>query len=192
MKDVVQTLKSGMVVSIDRNLSLRVMAEKDITSTYVAWLNDDEVVQYTEQRFHYTTADDVKSFIDKIAVDPTELMYGIFFDDLHIGNIKLGTINSQHQTASLSYLIGARKWWGKGIASRAIATISDIGFQRIGLMKICAGVYENNIASSKALVKNGYFLEGRRVGQYVYQDKRIDALLYAKHKDTYTAVKSES
>ena len=111
-------------------------------------------------------------------------MYGIFFDDLHIGNIKLGTINSQHQTANLSYLIGARKWWGKGIASRAIATISEIGFQKIGLMKICAGVYENNNASSKVLVKNGYLLEGRRVGQYVYQDRRIDALLYAKHKNT--------
>ena len=184
MKDAVQTLKSGMDVSIDRNLSLRVMTEKDITSAYLAWLNDDEVVQYTEQRFHHTTEGDVKSFIDKMAADPTELMYGIFFDDLHIGNIKLGTINSQHQTANLSYLIGARKWWGKGIASRAIATISEIGFQKIGLMKICAGVYENNIASSKVLVKNGYLLEGRRVGQYVYQDRRIDALLYAKHKNT--------
>ena len=147
MKDAVETLKSGMSVSIDRHLSLRVMAEKDITSAYVAWLNDDEVVQYTEQRFHHTTEGDVKSFIDKMAADPTELMYGIFFDDLHIGNIKLGTINSQHQTANLSYLIGARKWWGKGIASRAIAAISEIGFQKIGLMKICAGVYENNIAS---------------------------------------------
>ena len=116
--------------------------------------------------------------------NPTELMYGIFFDDQHIGNIKLGNINSQHQTANLSYLIGARKWWGKGIASLAIATITEIGFQQIGLMKICAGVYENNIASSKVLLKNGYSLEGRRVGQYVYKNKRIDALLYAKHKDT--------
>ena len=95
-------------------------------------------------------------------------------------------------SANLSYLIGARKWWGKGIASLAIATITEIGFQQIGLMKICAGVYENNIASSKVLLKNGYSLEGRRVGQYVYKNKRIDALLYAKHKDTYTAVKSDN
>jgi ribosomal-protein-alanine N-acetyltransferase len=184
MKDVVQRLKSGMPVTIDGNLSLRVMAEKDITPAYVAWLNDDEVVQYTEQRFYHTSAGDVRSFIDKMSENPTELMYGIFFDDQHIGNIKLGNINSQHQTANLSYLIGARKWWGKGIASLAIATITEIGFQQIGLMKICAGVYENNIASSKVLLKNGYSLESRRVGQYVYKNKRIDALLYAKHKDT--------
>jgi hypothetical protein len=78
MKDVTQQLKSGMPVAIDGNLSLRVMAEKDITSAYVAWLNDDEVVQYTEQRFFHTTAGDVRSFIDKMAEDPTELMYGIF------------------------------------------------------------------------------------------------------------------
>ena len=111
-------------------------------------------------------------------------MYGIFFDDRHIGNIKLGNINSQHQTANLSYLIGAKKLWGKGVASLAISTITEIGLQQIGLMKICAGVYENNIASSKVLVKNGYSLEGRRKGQYVFNNSRIDALLYAKNKGT--------
>ena len=51
MKDVVQRLKSGMPVTMDGNLSLRVMAEKDITSAYVAWLNDDEVVKYTDKDF---------------------------------------------------------------------------------------------------------------------------------------------
>ena len=129
MKDVVQRLKINMPVKIDSNLSLRVMAKKDITDAYVDWLNDDEVVQYTEQRFHHTTEGDVKLFLDKMAADPTELMYGIFFDDLHIGNIKLGAINSQHQTANLSYLIGARKLWGKGITTLAIAAISEIGFR---------------------------------------------------------------
>ena len=66
MKDAVQTLKSGMVVSIDRNVTLRFMAEKDITSAYVAWLNDDEVVQYTEQKFYHTTAGN-PAYADKMA-----------------------------------------------------------------------------------------------------------------------------
>lgn len=107
-----------------------------------------------------------------------------FFNNQHIGNIKLGNINSQHQTANLSYLIGASKFWNKCVASQAIATITEIGFQQIGLIKICAGVYENNIASSKVSMKNGYSLKGRRKGQYVYKNSRIDALLYAKHNGT--------
>ena len=45
-------------------------AEKDITSAYVAWLNDDEVVKYTEPRFYHTSAGDVRSFIDKMAENP--------------------------------------------------------------------------------------------------------------------------
>ncbi|MDA0846405.1 MAG: GNAT family protein, partial [Proteobacteria bacterium] len=118
-----------------------------------------------------------------MAESPADLFYGIYLDGMHVGTIKLGAINARHKTADLSYIIGARQHWGKGIASLAIATITEIGFQQIGLMKICAGVYENNIASSKVLVKNGYLLEGRRVGQYVYKNRRIDALLYAKHKD---------
>ncbi len=143
-------------------------------------------MQYTEQRFHHSSAGDVITFIIKMASGPTQLMHGIFFDDQHIGNIKLGKMNSQHQTGNLSYLIGARKCWGKGIASLVIATITEIGVQQIGLMKICAGVYENNIASSRVLLKNGYSLVGRRIGQYVFNNSRIDSLLYAKHKDRQT------
>lgn len=78
MKDVVQRLKSDVPVDIDRNLSMRVMAKKDITDAYVDWLNDDEVVQYTEQRFQHTSAGDVSAFIDTMAEDPTQLMYGFF------------------------------------------------------------------------------------------------------------------
>ena len=51
MKDVVQRLKSGMPVNIDGNLSLRVMAKKDITSAYVAWLNDDKVENIPSKDF---------------------------------------------------------------------------------------------------------------------------------------------
>jgi len=37
MKNVVQRLKSGMPVNIDRNLSLCVITKKDITPAYLAW-----------------------------------------------------------------------------------------------------------------------------------------------------------
>ena len=67
MKDVVQKLKPRVPVTIDDHLSLWVINEKGITSKHVAWLNDDEVGQYTERRFHRTAASNVRSFIDKMA-----------------------------------------------------------------------------------------------------------------------------
>ena len=51
MKDVFPRLKSDMPINIDRNLLMCAMAQKDISSAYVSWLNDDEVAQYTEPRF---------------------------------------------------------------------------------------------------------------------------------------------
>jgi len=66
----------------------------------------------------------------------------------------------------------------------AIAAMIDLGFENIGLTKICAGVYENNLASARVLVKNKFVLEGRRVSQYVFENRRIDALLFARRKDS--------
>ena len=80
---------------------------------------------------HRKLAADVSTFIDKMALAPTQLMYGIFFDVQHIGHIKLASIKL------LIFLIGASKWWEKVIASLAIAAINEIGFQQIGLIKNC-------------------------------------------------------
>ncbi len=180
MKDIIQRLKSDTSILLDNSLSLRIISGKDVKPAYVEWLNDKEVVQFTEQRFYHTSVSDVISFVDNIAANSTELMYAIFIDEQHIGNIKLGAINNWHKTAALSYLIGAKDHWGKGIASRAISKMTEIGFSVLGLNKITAGVYANNTASARVLEKNNFELEGIRKSQFIFENERIDALLYGK------------
>ena len=47
-------------------------------------------------------------------------LYGIFFKEKHIGNIELNEIDNQKLTANITYIIGEREYWGKGIASYCI------------------------------------------------------------------------
>ena len=78
----------------------------------------------------------------------------------HIGNIKLGYVNHIHKRAQLSLLIGDKNSWGKGYATEAIETITNWGFNHLGLERIEAGCHEENIASIRAFLNSGYQLEG--------------------------------
>jgi ribosomal-protein-alanine N-acetyltransferase len=182
--DKLKFLKSPDTHIFFGQLCFRTIATTDISDTYVDWMNDYEVTRYTEQRFLKTTRSHIISYLEKIAQSSNDLMYGIYENSEHIGTIKLGNINSRHLTADLSYLIGSKKHWGKGIASLAISEMVKIGFNSLGLEKISAGVYKNNGASIRVLEKNSFYLDGVRKAQFIYEDERIDALWFAKDNNT--------
>ena len=62
--------------------------------------------------------------------------------------------------------------------------MTEIGFSQLNLVKICAGIYANNIASLRVLEKNGFVLEGVRKAQISYEGQRVDSLLYGKINKT--------
>ncbi len=184
MIETLAQLKSAPPYLIGQGLTLQTLTRTDITSPYIDWMNDPEIVSYTEQRFNPVTADTTILYINQMAKSSADLFYGIYQDGMHVGTIKLGAINSNHKTADLSYIIGAKQHWGKGIASLAILAMTEIGFSQLNLVKICAGIYANNIGSLRVLEKNGFVLEGVRKAQISYEDQRVDGLLYGKINKT--------
>lgn len=161
-------------------ISLQPLRVEDITQNYVDWMNNEEIIQFTEQRFSQTTQEDVKKFIHDMANNAHSLYLGIFVSGQHIGSIKLGRINPHHKTADISYIIGDKKYWGKGVASKAIEVMTEIGFAQLGLKKITAGVYEANTGSIRVLEKNGFICEGRTRSQFIVNGQRVDGLIYGK------------
>jgi RimJ/RimL family protein N-acetyltransferase len=97
-----------------------------------------------------------------------------------IGGIGLEVGSDVHRrTAELGYWVG-EAWWGRGIASEAVAAMTDYGFRHFDVQRIHAPVYAWNPASARVLEKAGYTLEGR-LRQHVYKDGEFtDELLYAK------------
>jgi RimJ/RimL family protein N-acetyltransferase len=65
----------------------------------------------------------VKSFVNEKLVSDNDYLFGIFWDECHIGNIKLGPINWHHMTGDVSYFLGSKDHWGKGIATLAVGTV---------------------------------------------------------------------
>ena len=129
--------KTNIRINGDR-IYLRKVELNDVNQVYVSWLNDPEVNKYLETRFDVQTMESVHNYVEKMAVNKDELFFAICLieNDKHIGNIKLGPINSEHKFAEISLLIGDKNEWGKGIATEAIYTLTNYSFDILKLHKL--------------------------------------------------------
>lgn len=145
-------------------------------------MNDPEVVQFTEQKYKKHTKKNIGLFLKKTNLDNFSEIYGIFYEKILIGTIKIGKINNLHKTAEISYIIGNKKFWNKGIATIVIKKICDYIFKKLKLKKIIAGTYSVAKSSQKILIKNNFRLEGVLKKQIFFKNKRIDLHFYGRTK----------
>lgn len=110
-----------------------------------------------------------------------------FAIELHselVGCIGLELQTDIHKkSAEIGYWIG-EPFWGKGIASQAVLLMVEYGFEKFGLNRIYAGVYDYNKASCRVLEKSGFQLEGI-LRKAVYKNECFfDEYRYAIIKDS--------
>ena len=157
---------------------LRRVLRSDICQEYVDWLNDPEINQYLETKYEVQTLESVIKYWKMRQSDYNSPWFAIVSktSKVHIGNIKLGPINWNHQRADISIFIGNKIYWGKGIATEAINLLKDWAFNHIRLKKLYAGAYEMNIGSIKAFQKCGFVIEGTFENDAVFNNKRVNSV----------------
>ena len=121
-----------------------------------------------------------------MAEDPGEVFFAIVRKDLGklIGTIKIGSISWEHGTGEIALMIGDKASWGKGFATEAIGLVSGYAFNDLGLRKLTAGIYEDNIGSIKAFLKAGFLEEFREKKQYLSEGKLTDRIVFTKFNDS--------
>jgi RimJ/RimL family protein N-acetyltransferase len=129
--------------------------EKESLKGLFPWLNDREVMRWLGTNFGFTLSQE-GAWYDKVADNPNCCQWGIFWDDVHIGNAGLDGIAWVDRNASYGILIADRNAWGKGIATMVARAVAGYGFNVLDLHNIYANVFVPNIASRKALEKVGY------------------------------------
>ena len=165
-------------IFMKHRLFLQPLSEDVISEEYLAWMNDQEVLKFTESRWNKYKVDDLKSFVEKMNKSPNDFLFGIYIQETgkHIGNVKIGNVNKYHQFADLGIIIGVKDEWGKGYATEALTLAIDYAFNQLNLYKVTAGVYANNIGSIRALEKVGFTECGRHINHCLYEQDRIDVL----------------
>ncbi|ABW29569.1 GNAT family N-acetyltransferase [Acaryochloris marina] len=108
------------------------------------------------------------------------LYLAIATDQEAIGSISLQIHDDiRRYSGVLSYWV-SQPFWGQGIATAAIAGISDYGLGELNLVRIYAKVFSTNLGSIRALAKNGFEQEGYfRKGVYK-EGQFVDQVVYAK------------
>lgn len=161
---------------------LAVLTPDDVADAYVEWMNDPEVNRFLESRFVTHDRDGVAAYVASMLTSPSSLFLAIHSKALgrHVGNIKLGPIDRHHGLGEIGLMLGARDAWGRGIATNAIAVISDIGFNDLGLRKLTAGCYASNKGSQIAFERAGFTVEGIRPDHFISEGRPEDLVLLAR------------
>ena len=156
-----------------------------VSSKYLQWMKSKNIMCYTEQRFSKHSIPKIINFVKATKKSKNNYVYGIFIiinnRKIHVGNIKLGPINFNHNYADISYFIGDVKFQKLGIGTIAIKKVLEIAKRKFKLKKIFAGIYSNNVNSKKILLKNKFVLEGTFKKKFIYENKRIAELVYSKN-----------
>ncbi|MFH1873170.1 MAG: GNAT family protein [Pseudomonadota bacterium] len=165
-----------------QRIFLRQLGEENVGEDYLGWMQDPLVTRYLESRDQTQTLDTLRAFVRNLNSSPRDYLFGIFLvqGDEHIGNIKIGSIREPHRSADLGLIVGRRSAWGKGYGTEAIALATRHAFEQLGLNKLWAGMYAENLGSYRAFIKAGYREVGRFRQHILFDGRYIDSILVEK------------
>jgi RimJ/RimL family protein N-acetyltransferase len=174
-----QRSADGAEIELVAGAKLRPFRAGDEHSLVMA-ANDELVARYLRDRFpHPYTMEDARSWVAynqglrpvcNFAIDVGGAVVGgagfIFGEDVY------------RFSAEVGYWLG-RAYWGKGIATSALAALTRLGFERYRMARLFACVFEGNTASMRVLEKCGYRHEGVSKKRAFKNGRFIDVHTYA-------------
>ncbi|MDP4087035.1 MAG: GNAT family N-acetyltransferase [Bacillota bacterium] len=158
------------VLETDR-LILRQITESD-TKDIFSILSQNEVTSYygQESMKNMEQAKEFIRFFEGKYHENRGIRWGIERKSQKglIGTIGLDALVPNHKRADVGYEIHPDHW-RKGYASEAVSRVLSYGFHTLGLRRIGAVVFPENIASIKLLEKMGFQKEGL-LENYIFQN----------------------
>lgn len=163
---------------------LRPFASSDINDAYINWLNDTEVVKFSNQRFlKHDRASCLHYFESFRGTGNMFMSVRRLSDDSPIGTLT-AYLSRHHGTVDVGIMIGDKAVWGKGYGQDAWNTMTDWLLGREDIRKLTAGTLACNLGMIKLMERSGMSLEAVRKAQEVVEGRTEDILYYAKFHGT--------
>jgi len=162
-------------------LILKAFSDDLISARYVGWLNDADVVRYSEQRHREHSLDSCRHFVHSFDDGPNHLWAIIETEKGlgHIGNINTA-VDAANKVADIAILIGEKQAWGTGLGFEAWTAVVDHLLGAGGMRKVTAGCIADNKGMLAVMEKSGMTEEGRRQGYFILDGKPVDMVMVAK------------
>lgn len=128
---------------------------------------------------HPYREEDAAEFIERIQGQNQPTAFALAVDGRAVGVIGLTVQTDIHRwSAEIGYWLGAA-YWGKGIATAAVRSLTAWGMDHLGFVRLFAMPFAHNIASCRVLEKAGYVREGIMRKSATKDGQLLDQVLYA-------------
>lgn len=177
---------NGALIKAER-LVLRTYHAGMVTPDHVRWLNDPEVVKYSEQRHTTHTLESQHTYVNNLWSNPGSIIWAIMLqrsgDSLGKNPQAIGTITAhcdiKNRIADMGIMIGDKTQWKKGYGLEAWSAVIDFLFKH-AMRKITAGCMSNNTAMLHLCLKSGMRPDGCRLDHLLLDGKPVDVDYYAR------------
>lgn len=162
---------------------LKPFTVSDITDEYVSWLNDPQVVKYSNQRFKRHTKETCSKYLESFqGTDNLFIKIERKYDGLFVGTMT-AYVSAHHQTVDIGIMVGNRSVWGNGIGQEAWNVLLDWFLAQDTFRKVTAGTMKCNKAMITLMERSGMTLEAVRRGQELLDGIPQDIVFYGRFSD---------
>jgi RimJ/RimL family protein N-acetyltransferase len=165
-----------MVSNNKNKIILKKFDKEFITKNYLGWLNDKNLMRYSENRHKKHTWVSCEKYIDDM-IGSGNLLYAIIdrVSNLHVGNIN-AFIDTNNSVADIGILIGVPR---KGYGGDAwIAMIQKLFLDK-KIRKVTAGTMAINKAMIKIFINTGMEFEYSKKDHFMIENNLVDLIGYS-------------
>jgi RimJ/RimL family protein N-acetyltransferase len=165
--------------------------ENHLQQKYVGWLNDAELMRYSEQRHKKHDIENCRIYLKSFegtanffwAIEEIEVGYG------HIGNIT-AYVNEKNLLADVGIMIGAKEARNKHYGIEAWMGVCNYLFNNVPIRKMTAGTISLNIPMLKIMDATGMIEDGIRKKQFLVEGQEVDIIHKALFREQWRMLNS--
>src|SRR5215475_8509859 len=133
-----------------------------VEQTHVDWLNDKDLMRYSEQRHHEHS---LRTQLDYVREEhPSRFVWLIRCGGIDIGTMS-AYVDAVNKRANLGILLGRREYHGQGLAAEAWTAVIDYFFDN-DFNKIECGCQDDNWPMRRLATSTGFNLEAEIPGHF--------------------------
>lgn len=176
-------MSQSWLLETDR-LRLEPFSQQHVSDRYVAWLNDPDVVRFSEQRHRRHSRESAAEYLRSFDGTPN-LFWAIVAKDSplgHIGNIN-AYVDLHNRVADIGVLIGEKAVWGRGYGGEAWKAVCRFLLDRAGMRKVTGGTLAANVGMIAIMRGAGMSPDGVRVRHALVEGKGVDLMHMSLFRD---------
>lgn len=139
---------------------------------------------------HPYTLSDAKSWLASISGEKHGVILAVEVNGEAAGGIGLFPQKDVYRyNGEIGYWL-SEYHWGKGIMTEALGAVVEFAFTETELLRLFAGVFENNPSSMRVLEKNGFTRECIHRKSVMKAGKRLDEHVFALLREDWQEMQS--